>query len=133
MLDLPHHISPTRPRMPVPDRAAQFAPFAALTGHEAAIRETARRTEMQIELDESRKALLNAQLQLIICSADRQPEITVTYFCPDDKKDGGAYLQAAGRVRKIDPHTCTLFLTDGTTIPIEQIYELDGDLFQCFL
>lgn len=92
MLHLPHPTSQKHPRMPISDRAAQFSPFAALTGHEAAVKETARLTDQKIELDESKKAILDAKLQMIVEQIKSQPIVTITYFVPDEKKAGGAYL-----------------------------------------
>ena len=98
IIDLPHHTSKKHPRMPLLDRAAQFAPFAALTGHEAAIKETARLTEEEIELDENRKELLDLRLQQLQECLAEQPMVTVTYFKPDEKKAGGAYVSVTGVV-----------------------------------
>ena len=103
------------------NRAAQFAPFDALTGFGAAIREMARRTEARRELDEDRKAALNAQLLRL----KEGSAITICYFCPDERKDGGAYLRISETVRKLDAQTRILRLSDGTEIPIEQIYQID--------
>ena len=124
MLNLPHHVSSTRAPMSMTDRAAQFSPFAALVGHDAAIQETARLTQQPAELDESRKAALNDQLQQLLEHLPEQPEIAVTYFRPDEKKAGGSYVTAAGRLRKISPYFGTLELTDGTVIAVNRIYEI---------
>lgn len=124
MLDLPHHISPTRKPMSMADRAAQFSPFAALVGHDAAIQETARLTQQPVELDESRKAVLNEKLQRLLARLSEEPEITVTYFCPDEKKTGGRYVTVTGCLKKVNPFANTVELTDGTAIPVEQIYEI---------
>lgn len=125
MLHLPHHVSPRRPQMPLSDRAAQFSPFAALTGHEAAIKETARLTDERIELDENRKSILNGKLQMILEYVEQHPEITVTYFVPDEKKSGGAYTTFTGCVKKINLYEKTLVMKEGMRIPIEQIYEIE--------
>ncbi len=130
MLHLPHHVSATRLPMSRQNRAAQFAPFDALNGYGAAIRETARATEPPVELDESARQRLNHRLQLLLRQID-QPEITVTWFCPDDRKEGGSHIRIAGRLKKIDVFRSLLLLTDGTEIPIEDIYRLDSDLFSC--
>ena len=97
---LPHHVSKRHPQMSPLNRAAQFSPFAALTGHEDAIQETARLTDSFVEMDESRKSQLDGQLGLIRDNLDAQPEIEVTYFQPDEKKSGGAYLAPRGRGEK---------------------------------
>ena len=127
IIQLPHHISSRRQSMSRRDRAAQFAPFAALTGHDAAIRETARLTDSKIELDEDRKIAINRKLQALLANLRSQPEITVTYFLPDNKKDGGSYAVVSGCIQKIDVFTHQLLLTNGTVIPIEQIFDLQQD------
>lgn len=111
-------------------RAAQFAPFAALTGYEAAILETARLTDVRIELDESRKVLLDEELQILSVHLYDRPEVTVTFFEPDEKKDGGAYRVAAGRLRKVDEYARKILLGDGTVISIDQIFEIESSLFE---
>ena len=90
IIDLPHHVSETHPPMSRADRAAQFSPFAALTGYDAAVRETARMTERRIELDEGVKAELNARLNCILEHLSEHPQVSITYFMPDEKKSGGA-------------------------------------------
>ena len=124
IIELPHHVSVRRQPMSRHDRAAQFAPFAALTGHDAAIRETARLTDGQIELDESSKETLNRILLNLLAHIHTHPEVTVTYFIPDRKKDGGKYAVVSGRVQKIDAYAHTLHLTDGCTIPVDNIRDL---------
>lgn len=124
MLDLPHHVSAKRPPMSMADRAAQFSPFAALVGHGTAIQETARLTQQPAELDESRKAALDRLLRQLLARLSEQPELSVTYFCPDEKKAGGQYMTVTGRLCKVDPYAHVLLLTDGTVIPIERIYEI---------
>jgi len=131
IIDLPHHVSVRRQHMSRHDRAAQFAPFAALTGHDAAIRETARLTDCQVELDEHRKAMLNRILQNLLAHIHQQPEVTITYFIPDEKKDGGRYAVVSGHIQKIDVYAHTLHLTDGCTVPVDSIRDLQptADLF----
>ena len=128
LLAIPYPFPLQQPRMSAESRAAQFAPFSALTGLGAAVQETARLTQPQAELEEDRKALLNQQLQLLL-SAQKPPEVTVTYFSPDEKKSGGAYLCVTGQFRKIDPYRQTLLLSGGVQIPIEEIYALDSEVF----
>lgn len=130
IINLAHHVSSTRARMPVSDRAAQFSPFAALTGHDAAIKETARLTDECMELDESSKTILNEKLQIIMERIKEQPEITVTYFRPDEKKTGGAYINVTGYVKKIDEYQRVVVMMEGTRIPIEQIVEMGGEVFR---
>ena len=124
MIDLPHHVSKKHPQMPLMDRAAQFAPFAALTGHESAIKETARLTEEEIELDENGKELLDLRLQELQEHLPEQPEVTVTYFCPDEKKAGGAYETVTGRVKKVDAYVGELVFADGRRIGLGTVIEL---------
>lgn len=130
IIRLPHPDSPTHPRMPVRSRAAQFAPFAALTGHDAAIRETARLTDPRMELDEGEQAVLDSKLRLLHQFLPEQPTVQITYFQPDARKSGGAYLTAAGCVQKMDACTRTLILQDGTRIPIAEIVQIEGTLFR---
>lgn len=124
IIDLPHHVSRKHPQMPLLDRAAQFAPFAALTGHEAAIKETARLTEEEIELDENSKELLDFRLQQLQEHISECPEVTVTYFCPDEKKSGGAYETVTGKVKKVDAYAGELVFTDGRRIGLGTVIEL---------
>ena len=121
MIHLPHHTSSRHPRMSMADRAAQFSPFAALSGHEDAIRETARLTTERIELSESRKEELNEQLVWLREHPDARERVTMTYFCPDAKKAGGAYVTVTGAVKKIDEYEKTLWMEDGTVIAIEEL------------
>ena len=110
IIDLPHHVSETHPPMSRADRAAQFSPFAALTGYDAAVRESARVTEQRIELDEGVKAELNARLNCILEHLSEHPQVSITYFMPDEKKSGGAYRTVTGAVRKLDSFAKTLSL-----------------------
>ena len=125
IINLPRHVSKARPQMPAMNRAAQFAPFAALTGYEAAIKETARLTDQRIELDEYAKDAINDQLHVIAERIEDRPEIAVTYFQPDPKKDGGAYVTAVGIVKKIDAYGRVVILNKGTMIPIAEIISID--------
>lgn len=129
IIDLPHHQSATRPHMSLDDRAAQFAPFAALTGHAAAIKETARHTENKTELEEADIELLNSRIAYIMENIDSSPYISVTYFLPDRRKSGGAYLTVSGGVRKIDRYKKKLIMEDNTEIPFEDISRIDGEIF----
>lgn len=127
IIHLPHHISKIHPPMPIQDRAAQFAPFAALTGHHDAVKETARLTEERIELDENCKAVLDGKLQNIQEQSDRNSVVSITYFEPDRKKAGGAYVTLTGCVKKIDEYERAVILTDGTQIPIDEIIEIEEE------
>lgn len=133
MINLLHPASTNHPHMPIQDRAAQFAPFAALTGHDAAIRETARLTNRKVELDPERKAVLDEKLQMLREEIEKHPGISVTYFQPDEKKSGGAYVTITGIVKKIDVHEQALVTTDGLKISIDGIMELDSELFHSVL
>lgn len=130
IIDLPHHVSETHPPMSRADRAAQFSPFAALTGYDAAVRETARVTERRIELDEGVKAELNARLNCILEHLPEHPQVSITYFVPDEKKSGGAYCTVTGAVRKLDSFAKTLTLVDGTVVPMEEMVHVEGNLFE---
>lgn len=126
MYEMPHHTSPTRPRMSLRSRAAQFAPFAALTGHDAAIAETARLTDNKIDLDESTVSLLNEKLRILIRDIDKRKEVSVTYFRPDSKKRGGKYITVKGIVKKLDQIEGKLVFEDGQEIPLNNILEIEG-------
>lgn len=125
IINLPHHVSSTRPQMPMIDRAAQFSPFAALTGYDAAVKETARLTDARVELDECAKVMLNEKLQMIAEGLKTGgAAASITYFKPDERKSGGAYLTAEGAVKRIDIYRHMVIMTDGTVIPIEEIFEI---------
>ena len=129
LIGLPHHVSAVRPHMSRLDRAAQFSPFAALTGYDAAVRETARLTQPCIELDESSRAVLNEKLQRLRERLNEWTEVAITYFVPDGRKAGGAYIRVTGQVKKIDTYARTVVLMDRTVIPMEQIYSIEGKCF----
>lgn len=128
-LNLPHHVSADLPHMSMQNRAAQFAPFAALIGYESIIKETCRQTAHRIELDESAKEALDKKLQRLLQVLHVHPQISITFFKPDEKKDGGAYICITGTIKKIDGYGENLIMTDGTQIPISEITSLQGDLF----
>ena len=130
--DILHHPHPTsakHPRMPIRDRAAIFSPFAALTGHSAAIAETARLTEQKIQLDEDRRSELDEKQRMLEEVIARQPEVTVTWFLPDDKKDGGSYVTTTGKLKWTDGVERVMVMTDGTRIPLDDIIELESKWF----
>ncbi|NLL47668.1 MAG: YolD-like family protein [Firmicutes bacterium] len=129
IIHLPRPISKTRPKMAPTLRAAQFSPFAALTGYEAAIKETARLTDSRVELDEGMQDILRVRLQTIEERIKDGPEVTITYFKPDPKKAGGAYIKACGRVRKVDEYKRSLRLDDGQEIPLDEVTDIEGELF----
>ena len=129
IMGLPHHVSKTRPQMPMSDRAAQFAPFVALTGYDAAIKETGRLTDERIELDVEALSALNMKYQLLMEALDEAPEVTITYFQPDERKAGGKYVSAVGAVKKIDDFERRITMRDGTRIPMDDVLSIDGELF----
>ncbi|MFT9057035.1 MAG: hypothetical protein ABF449_10530 [Ethanoligenens sp.] len=129
IIDLPHHVSTKHPPMTAIDRAAQFSPFAALTGYDSAIKETARLTDERVELDESTKDALSDRLQIITDRIKEHPEVAITYFQPDVKKNGGTYITAGGSVKKIDEYERVVVMADGTVIPIEEIVSIDGRIY----
>jgi len=132
IINLPRHTSKSRPHMSAHDRAAQFSPFAALTGYDSAITETGRLTDKKVELDEYSKADLNEKLSKINGQIDEQPQVSITYFQPDKKKAGGTYITATGVVKKINPYERTVVMQDATMIPMDDISEIDGAMFGTF-
>lgn len=129
IVDLPPHISKKHPQPTMLERAARFAPFAAITGYEEMVLEEARETEERVELDEGTLADLNEKLNMIQESLDAEPQITITYFEPDKKKSGGAYITLIGTVKRIDEYERHVLMLDGKKIPIDQIYGLESKLF----
>ena len=129
IINLPHHISPTRQQMPMSDRAAQFSPFAALTGYDAAIKETGRLTDERIELDEEALTALDMKYQLLIDAFDDAPEVTITYFQPDERKAGGKYITATSAVKKVDDFERRITMQNGTKIPTDDVLSIDGKMF----
>lgn len=124
IIGLEHHQSKTHPHMSIHDRAAQFAPFSALTGHGAAIAETARLTEHEIELDEYVMEKIDEELRWLAENLESKPQVTITYFVPDEKKEGVAFVQKTGCVKKLDGYRKTILLTDDTCIDMEKITEI---------
>ena len=129
IIDLPHHQSDTRPKMSNYDRAAQFSPFAALTGHAESIKETARLTDEYSEPSEEMKAIMNEKILFLMEQLENQPEITITFFKPDEKKQGGAYITITGVVKKIKTYERQIQMTTGDLIPIDMIFDINGDIF----
>lgn len=130
MINMPCPTSPRHPRMPRADRAAQFAPFAALTGYDAAIDETGRLTDTKIDISEDMREKLDLKQNFLADIIDEQPEISVTYFIPDKKKSGGAYVTENGRLKQIDEYEQLIILTNGKKIPIQEVYSIESDLFR---
>ena len=129
IINLPHHELTTRQRMPIATRAASFSPFASLTGYDEAVKETARLTSERIEIDEGTKEVLNDKLRIAVEKADGEPEVAITYFVPDSKKSGGAYVTAKGVIKRIDEYERLVIFTDKSTIPIDDIYAIEGDIY----
>lgn len=125
IIHLPHHTSKKHPRMSLTDRAAQFSPFAALTGYDAVIREEGRFTDTQMDLDENVLERLDERLWFIRENLDSEPMVAITYFQPDERKEGGAYVTVTGSVKKIDEYENAVVLKDGNRISIEQITEIE--------
>lgn len=124
IINLPHHVSRNHPQMPMEARAAQFAPFAALTGYDAVIHETARLTDKQVELEEYDNDRLNRIFSELMDSLEKHPMVTVSYFMPDEHKAGGAYMTVSGKLKKIDTYEQIMKMEDGTVIPIGSIMDL---------
>ena len=129
IISLPHHVSATRPQMSMIDRAAQFSPFAALTGYDAAIKETGRLTDEKIELDEESLNILNMKFQILVDSLADEPEVTFTYFKPDERKAGGAYVDVTGAVKKVDDFERLIVMQNGTKMPMDDILNIEGEIF----
>lgn len=129
IVDLPHHVSKKHPQPTMADCAARFAPFAAITGYEEMVLEEARITDDRIELDENSKAALNEKLNMILEFIEELPEVSITYFEPDKKKAGGAYITVSGTVKRIDEYEHLVIMTDGKKINIADIYNLQSELF----
>ena len=129
LLDLPHHQSTEREHMSLHDRAAQFSPFAALTGYDAAIEETQRLTDEEITLDETAVAKINEQLSEIAQHLSERWQVTITYFQPDKRKAGGEYVITSGSIKRINRYERTLLMDNGVKIVIEDIIDIQGELF----
>ena len=130
IINLPHHRSSKHPYMPRYNRAAQFSPFAALTGHDAAVREAARTTDKRVELDEYIKVDLNEKLSIIQEYINCKPEVSIVYFQEDNLKDGGTYLTSTGFVKKIDKYDELVVMENGKKIIIKDIFQIDCELFR---
>lgn len=128
IIKLPHHVSKRHPQMSIMARSAQFAPFAALSGYDEAVKETARLTDKRLEIDDGLKSILNNKLQYILENININPEIVFTYFLYDKKKTGGKYIEKIGIVKKIDLIEKYIQLTDKSKIPIEEIIDIKGEI-----
>lgn len=125
IINLPHHISSKHPQMSLEERSAQFAPFAALTGYEDCVEETARLTDERIDISEDIKEILNEKIRKIIKIIDKNPKIKLTYFIPDNKKNGGKYMTIEGKIKKIDEINQELILINGKKIKINDVIDIN--------
>lgn len=128
IIHFPHHMSPNRPHMPAADRAAQFAPFAALTGYGDVIKETARRTDAAPELTEDEQERLDQKLRSLLNMPDGPPELLITYFVPDEKKAGGEYRRISGRIRRMEEAGDHILMSDGIRIRKDFVVDIDKKL-----
>ena len=129
IIHLPHHISKRHPQMSLYNRAAQFAPFSALTGYEEVIAKTARQTNPKIEIMEDDRQLMDRKLSILTTCLEEEPTITITYFQPDGRKDGGQYLTITGVVKAIRTNERIIIMKDRTKISIDAIVGLEGEVF----
>ncbi len=130
IMNLPHHEPKTRQRMPIINRAASFSPFAALTGYDDKIKETGRLTSEKIELNEETKEVINTKIQMVLDFIDTSPEVNITYFLPDDKKSGGAYVNHIGFIKRVDEYERKVIFEDKFFIPIDDILEIECEIFK---
>lgn len=125
ILNMPHHVSSSRPHMSMHDRAAQFSPFAALVGYDAAVKETARLTDEKQELTADKIADLNQKIAFLTEHADERPKVNIEYFIPDEKKSGGKYVTLSGNFRRIDEYNHNMVFVSGEEIPLNNIFEIE--------
>ncbi len=130
IISLPYYVSGNRPHMSMTDRAAQFSPFAALTGYDATVKETTRLTDQRIELNEDERQKVSDRLSMLQSCVKEFPTVEITYFVPDEKKAGGEYSTVTGIVKKLDEFQKLIIMMDGTRIPIEEIIDVGGAMFQ---
>lgn len=130
IINLPHHVSNTHPQMPMQDRAAQFSPFAALSGYEETIKEAGRLVDEQVLLSEEELSELDAKFRILSDCLYERPEVTFTYFIPDYKKDGGSYVTETKAVKKTDLFARKIILDDGTSISMDNILNMDSEIFE---
>ena len=127
IINLPHHVSSKRPQMPMLDRAAQFSPFAALTGYDDAIHETGRLTDEKIDLSEEEKEALDRKQQILMERLGDHPALTVTYFVPDERKTGGAYVTHTGTLKRIDELERMMVFADGARVSLDEVIAIESD------
>lgn len=129
LIYLPHPVSRKHPPMSAMDRAAQFSPFSALTGYEAVLREAGRLTDSRAELSEYSRDILDQKQKILLDAAPTYPEITITYFIPDRRKQGGAYGTLKGNLKKIDLARRVIILLDGTEVSLDDVADIQCELF----
>ena len=130
IIDLPHHVSTKHPHLSREQKAAQFAPFAALTGFDDDVQETARLTDKRIDIDDGLKEIISNKLNIIDVNIKKHPSVTFTYFIQDKKKSGGKYVEVTGNVKKINIFDNYVLLDDNTKIPIIDIIDIQGDVIK---
>ena len=130
ILYLEHHKSKKHPPMSLYARSAQFAPFAALTGYEDAVLETAREVGERIDICDELRNILDSKIQILTEQIKNRPEVIFTYFVPDITKDGGAYINVTGIIKKVDTISQIIILEDKTEIPINEIIDISGEIFK---
>ena len=130
IINLPHHVSKKHPQMSRYERAAQFAPFAALTGYEDIIEEEGRITDNRVEINEEAKYLLDRKMQILMNDIKNMPLVSITYFLPDERKSGGEYVTLDERVKKIDILKHIVITENAKIIPIAEIVDIQGDIFK---
>ena len=129
IINLPHYEPKHHPRMSMWNRAAQFAPFAALTGYDAAIQESGRLTDEWIDLGDSGNEELNRKMELLLSKISEHPHVTIDYFVPDEHKEGGSYQSYTGHVKCIDEYEHTIVMTDGKEIQLKMIINITISTF----
>ena len=132
IINLPHHVSKKRPQMNLIDRAASFAPFAALTGYDDAVKETARLTDTKLELDENTKEILNDKLQIVLEMNSDDLPVSITYFVPDKKKAGGAYVVKTGVIKRYDEYERQIIFTDKSSVSIDDVIEIECEVLKAY-
>lgn len=132
IINEPHHKSKKHPPMSLYARSSQFAPFAALTGYEEAVTETAREVGERIDIDDELKNILDGKIQILTEQIKKKPEVVFTYFVPDIIKNGGAYINITGVIKKIDIYNQIIILEDKTEIPINEIIDISGEIFKIY-
>lgn len=132
IINLPHHVSARHPQMPLKDRAAQFSPFAALTGYAGEVAEAARMTETKIELTEDQRAMLDERLCMLEDILPERPNVAFTYFVPDQRKQGGAYTTVTGKLKRLDRIEQNILLTNGIAIPVNDLLEVESEIWANF-